>query len=856
MPYTAVNTGSTFIFVCFQLVRLWRLSPHYMRLRTFIAYSIVIISSFIYQPLLAQTGGSQDLSTVRVDELTDAQVRKFMQQFQATGMGDDQIEQMAAARGMQPEEVQKLRIRIERLKRQPQAGSNNNTKPSKQGGRTVSGNETRDINTEETFEDEELVYEDTLNRKIFGAQLFANSNPTFEPNLRLATPIDYQLGPDDEILIDIYGYSEASYQLTVSPDGNINIPMVGVVPVSGATIEQATSRIRTRLTRIYPGINNGSTSVAISLGNIRSIRVTLTGELKRPGTYTLPSVATVFNALYASGGPTNSGSFRTIQIIRGTDVVGTLDVYDFLLYGTLKNNIRLQDQDVIRVPTYRSRVEVSGEVKRPGIFEMKGGEENLNDLLRFAGDFTENAYRARVKVLKNTATEREIQDVTADKFETYTPQSGDQYFVDRILERFTNRVQIGGAVYRPGPFELEQGLSLSGLIRKAEGVREDAFLNRGYITRRKPDLTTEVISFNVSDILSGRANDIILRRDDEISISSIFDLREEYKLSIDGEVRRPGTFKYAENTSLEELIIQAGGFTESATPKRVEISRRIRNTDATKDTAITAQVFTVDVSRDLSTATSGFKLEPFDIVSVRSAPGYEAQRNVRIEGEVLYPGTYTIVNKNERISDLIKRAGGLTFYAYEEGASLKRIGNIKTQSDVEQENIKVQQFQELQKSVDDSTKVDVAKVTTRNDYVGIDLERILDRPGRRYDLLLEDGDVLNVPKQLQTVKVSGEVLSPSSVIYTSSGSFKDYIRQSGGFGGRALKRRAYVVYANGSIASTRKFLFFNNFPDVKPGAEIYVPRKEERKGGIGTSEIVAISTGLATIAALIFTIVR
>ena len=824
-----------------------------MRLRTFIAYSIVFISCFIYPPVSAQTGGPQDLSTVRVDELSDAQVRKFMQQFQATGMGEDQIDQMAAARGMQPIEIQKLKLRIERLKRQSQGNTNNRS--TRQNGRTVSGNETRNINSDGSFEGDDAVVEDTLTNKIFGAQLFANSNPTFEPNLRLATPVDYQLGPDDEILIDIFGYSEANYQLTVSPDGNINIPMVGVVPVSGATIEQATSRIRSRLSRIYTGINNGSTSVSISLGNNRSIRVTLTGELRRPGTYTLPSVATVFNALYASGGPTSNGSFRTIQIIRGTDVVGVLDIYDFLLYGTLKNNIRLQDQDVIRVPTYRSRVEVSGEVKRPGIFEMKGGEENLNDLLRFAGDFTENAYRARVKVLKNTATEREIQDITSDRFETYTPQSGDQYFVDRILERFTNRVQVRGAVYRPGAFELEQGLTLAGLIRKAEGVREDAFLNRGYITRRKADLTTEVISFNVADIVSGRANDITLRRDDEVSISSIFDLREEYQLSIDGQVRNPGTFKYAENTSLEELIMQAGGFTENATPKRIEISRRIRNTDATRDTAVTAQIFTVDVSRDLN-ATSNFKLEPFDIVSVRSAPGYEAQRNVRIDGEVLYPGTYTIVNKNERISDLIKRAGGLTAYAYEEGASLKRTGSIKTQSDAEQENIKVQQFQELQQSVDDSTKVDVAKVTTRNDYVGIDLGRILDRPGRRYDLLLEDGDVLNIPKQLQTVKVSGEVLSPSSVIYTSSSDFKDYVRQSGGFGTRALKRRAYIVYANGSIASTKKFLFFNNYPDVKPGAEIYIPQKEERRKELSTSEVVAISTGLATIATLVFTILR
>ncbi len=819
-----------------------------MKLHSLIAFIVILLVSVISGPVFSQTGNPQDLSNVRVDELSDGQVRKFLQDVRASGLGEDKIEQIAAARGMIPSEILKLRQRIDRLKLQSTPPVNDKS------GRvlTNTGESSKAANTENIIAQNSL---DSLSQKIFGASLFANANPTFEPNLRLATPIDYQLGPDDEILIDIYGYSEASYQLKVSPDGTINVPLVGVIPVSGATIEQATSRIRSRLSRIYTGINNGSTSVSITLGNIRSIRVILTGEVKNPGTYTLPSVATVFNALYFSGGPTSNGSFRTIQIIRGTDVIAALDVYDFLLYGTLKNNVRLQDQDVIRIPTYRSRVEISGEVKRPGIFEMKP-DESLDDLLRFAGEFTDQAYQARIKVLKNTPTEREIEDVTATQFKSYKPSSGDQYFVNKILDRFANRVTIKGALFREGAFELEKGLTLSGLISKAEGLREDAFLNRGYIVRKKEDLSTEVISFDPAAIVNGTAKDIPLKREDIVTIPSIFDLKEAYKLTIDGEVRAPGVYDFAEGTTLEDLILRAGGFTESATGKRVDISRRIRDKSSLKDTSVTAQIFTINIDQNLKSNVGNFKLEPFDVVIVRSAPGYEIQKNVHVEGEVLYPGNYTITNKNERISDVLNRAGGLTIYAYKQGASLKRITPISTEIEKEQEYIKLRQFEELQRSTSDSQNIIVNDITIRNNYVGIDLESILKRPHRRYDLLLEDGDIINIPKQLQTVKVSGEVLSPTSIIFNPAHNFREYVNRSGGFAPRALKRRSYVVYANGSISSTKKFLFINNYPPVKPGAEIFVPQKVVRKNSLSTSEIIAISTGLATIGALILTSIR
>ncbi|HRO42882.1 MAG TPA: SLBB domain-containing protein [Flavipsychrobacter sp.] len=808
---------------------------------------------FIAYPASGQKINQQDFTNVRVDEMSDAQIRTFMKQIESSGLGEEQLEQIASAKGMNQTEIAKLRQRVERIKKQ----DSSNPRKSSETSRTVNKPQREEEKQEQNNEYREEDLTETqrqLRARIFGSSLFANSNLTFEPNLRLATPVDYQIGPDDELLIDIYGYSEASYQLRVSPEGTINIPMIGVVPVSGATMEQASSRIRTRLSKIYTGIANGSTSVSISLGNIRSIRVVLTGDVVKPGTYTLPSVATVFNALYASGGPTQNGSFRTIQIIRGGSIIASLDVYDFLLYGSLKNNIRLQDQDVIRIPTYRTRVEISGQVKRDGVFEMMSGE-SLADLLRFAGDFNERAYKARIKVLKNTETERRIEDIQAPDFSTYQPSSGDQFFVEEILDRFQNRVRINGAVFRPGEFELTEGLTLSQLIGKAEGLKEDAFANRGYITRIKSDLTSEIISFSTADVLSGRTDDVALRREDVITIPSIFELREEYKLSIDGEVRNPGTFAYAENTTLEELIIKSGGLRESAMPKRVEIARRVRSTKALSDTSVTAQVFYVDIDRDMKLASS-FVLQPFDIVSVRPAPGYQVQKQVRIEGEVLYPGNYTITNKNERISDLIKRAGGLTVFAYKEGASLKRTGKKLTQSDVEQEQYKLQQFQSLQKANNDSADLNLTDASIRNDYVGINLPRILKNAKADYDLILEDGDVINIPKELQTVKVSGEVLSPSSVLFSGAKSFKKYIRESGGFAPRALKKRSYVIYANGGVASTRKFFIFNSYPNVKPGSEIFVPQKEERKSQLSTPEIVSISTGLATIATLIFTVFR
>ena len=490
-----------------------------------------------------------------------------------------------------------------------------------------------------------------------------------------------------------------------------------------------------------------------------------------------------------------------------------------------------------------------GEIKRPAIFEMKDNED-LNDLLNFAGGFTERAYKARIRVLKNTATERKITDVTANQFSNYRPTSGDKFFVNEILDRFENRVSISGSVFRPGEYELEPGLTLKTLIQKAEGVQEDAFLSRAYITRLMPDLNTELISFDLQKVLNGQAEDISLKREDQVTISSIFDLKEEFTISIDGEIREPGQFKYAENMTLEELIIKAGGFKESATPNRIEISRRVKNSDATSTSATTSEVFQIDVNLDLTVSNSNFTLKPFDIVMVRSSPGYEKQKQVRIDGEVLFPGYYSITRKDERLSDLVKRAGGLTALAYTNGASLKRTSNLETQLDQEKEQQKLLQFENFQKNAKDTSNTNIDSKVLRNDFVGINLSKILEKPGKRQDLYLEGGDVLNVPKQLQTVKVSGQVLSPNTVVYLKTKGFKQYISSSGGFSQNALKSRSYIIYANGSVKSTKKFIFFNNFPVVETGSEIFVPKREE-KNKLSAGEVVGITTGIASLGAII-----
>ncbi|RYE56387.1 MAG: capsule biosynthesis protein, partial [Sphingobacteriales bacterium] len=589
----------------------------------FIVWILICIA--VPTTLMAQ----QDFGNVKVDELSDAQILKVLRDAETMGFtSPQQLEQMALTRGMKADEVQKFKLRAEKLK--AQGGAVEISEKT-----SVTGREMSETTQGGSLTNEKRTDEEEKGPKIFGSELFRNGNITFEPNLRMATPRNYVVGPDDKLIIDLTGDNEVNYNLAVSTEGVIALPYVGRVAVGGLTIEQASAKIRSAMQKTYPALASGRTSLAINLGNIRSIKVTITGQATKTGTYTISSLSSVYNALNYAGGPSANGSFRNIQVIRGNKVVATIDVYDFILKGFQTNNIRLQDQDVINIPTFDKRVEVTGEVKRPAFFEVVKGE-TLKDVIDFASGFTTEAYTAKIKVFQNTNKERRIADISAEDYNTYNPQNGDKFIIEAILERFENRVEITGAVFRPGLYELDKGLTLAALIGKADGLTADAFLNRGYINRLNPDLTANLISFDVAKILAGTESDITLLREDKVTISSIFDLREEYKVSIQGEVRAPGSFQYADNLKLEDLIQMAGGFKEGATPSRIEVARRVRNSDPTAKDAKTAILFTLKVDRDLKLNTDTFTLKPFDIISVRSSKSYTVQKQVKVEGEVLY----------------------------------------------------------------------------------------------------------------------------------------------------------------------------------------------------------------------------
>jgi protein involved in polysaccharide export with SLBB domain len=808
----------------------------------------IFLCLLVIKPVSAQTI-PQNASSINVDDLTDQQITQLILQAQKAGLTDDQILQQAQSKGMSGAQVQKLQARIKNIR------SKNSNNGLKKTSADTSINNKRKVNNRDSLNTDTSNKPDLfidLKPKIFGADLFRTSKSnTFEPNLKLATPLNYIVGPEDQLNINVYGNSVVDWSLDVTPDGNINIPGVGVLHVAGKTIEETTDAIKGRLSGNNYAIGRG-TNVKVSLGNIRSIKVIVQGQVVKPGTYTLSSLATVFNALYSAGGPNDVGSFRKIEIIRNNRIVRHLDLYDFLVKGSQKDNISLQDQDVIRVPTYQIRVELKGEVKIPALFETLPGE-TLNDLLGFAGGFTDQAYTARIKVDQVSDQQRKITDVFENDYKNYTPLRGDKYTVAKILDRYENRVIIKGAVFRPGEFELQKGLTVSKLINNAGGLKEDAFAGRGSIIRLNPDNTTQQLSFNVADVLNKPSADILLQREDSVTISSVFDLRSKYIVNIKGEVRKPGEFAYADSMKVTDLIIKAGGFSEGASAKRIEVSRRVFNSDPHVRNSVVAQVFSVDVNSALNNEVS-FTLKPFDIVSVYSLPGYETQKTVKVEGEVIYPGYYTIQKKNEKISDIITRAGGLTESADVDGSSLKRdntavLGVDKTKIDtVELKKEQTDRLKRLQRTFKDSTNNDTTQY--RNNYVGIDLKKILQKPGTGEDLILENGDVLRVPKQQQIVRVNGEVLYPSAVVYSSGKSFKGYVLNAGGFSPRALKRGAYVVYPNGTVKGTTKFLFFNVHPSVKPGSEIYVPKKPITNNNTAQL-ILGFTTGLASLGAII-----
>ncbi len=842
-----------------------------------------------------------NLSTLKVDDLSDAQIEQLLKRAESSGLSSSQLETMAREQGLSPIEAAKLRDRISQLGRNAAAGSGNLKMSS----------------TGRNFEDPDAVADpfDSLRKsdpyydltptqkKIFGFKLFHNKNLDFNPSLNLPTPQNYVIGGGDQLLIDIYGASQQSFDLTVTPEGRILVPNLGPIQVGGSTVEAATSRLKVSLGRIYSGLlgTNPNTFLQVRLGNIRSIKVSMVGELMRPGTYTLPSFASVFNGLYAAGGPGENGAFRNIQVYRNSKLVASVDIYEFLINGEQKSNITLQDNDVVIVPPVERRVEISGPVKREGLFEIKPNE-HLSDLLRFTGGFMPNAYRDRVTVRRFEENFRKVVDVSSEKYKEFIPQDGDEILVGEVLDRFSNRVQVEGSVMRPGEYSLEEGiLTVKGLIEKAQGLKPEAFTKRVTLYRTSSDLTLAAQPLDLDALLRGEVEDIKLQNEDLLFIPSRYDIQEELYIKISGEVNAAGTYPYASSMTVGDLILRSGGLLQSATNSSIEIARRIRDSSSGKR----AEIITLSISPDLQLSESEKKtpLLPFDHVFIRRSPGFEKEQLVTVHGEVIYPGDFAISSANERISDIISRAGGLNQFAYPKGASLirrtvyyediseeelkesilreirSRLDPEKNRNGNEAENLlferidkKINELEELKKNREeenskkrlsqffsmDSTFLDSAINAVRvkeQDLVGIDMEAILSNPGGPEDLIVQEGDIIQIPKQLQTVRMVGEVLRPTTARFVKSKGLKSYVSRAGGFTESARKSKTYVIYSNGDARRTYSFLGMNFYPNLEPGAEIVVPKKPQRQQ-LTPAAWLGLASSLATIGILVQTLVN
>ena len=684
-------------------------------------------------------------------------------------------------------------------------------------------------------------------KQVFGREIFNNRLLTFEPNLNIATPDNYVLGPGDEVIIDIWGDSKQTLRQSIAPDGTIIDPQIGPITLNGLTIQEANSRLKNAYSRIYSTMNGEepTTFMKMSLGEIRSIRVNVMGEVVVPGTYTLPSLASLFHALYCAGGVNNIGSLRAVKVSRGGKPLAEVDIYDYLLKGKSGLDIRLEDGDVIIVPPYQNLVAVSGKVKRPLIYEMKEGEA-MADLLDFAGGFTGDAYKEAVRVIRKSGREYQVFNVEKTGFAQFSLTDGDEIAVDSVLARFENRVEIRGAVYRAGMYALDGQVStVRQLIEKAEGVRDDAFLNRAVLYRDMPNTMREAQSVDVKALLENRMEDIVLRKNDVLYIPSIYDLSEEQTIAVRGAVGNPGTFNYVEGMTLEDVIVQAGGLRESASVVKIDVARRIKNPKSMDVTNVLAENFTLTLKDGLVIdGNENFIIMPFDEIFVRNSPGYQVQQSVTVTGEVLFEGEYVLSEKGQRLSDLVKKAGGINPDAYVSGARLVRQMNEFERRRVEST------LRFAQQGLRDS--IDVSSLNLGNDYyVGIDLRKALKNPGSEYDVVLRPGDRLIVPEYAGTVKISGGVMYPNVVVYEKGAGLKHYIAQGGGTLPRAKKNRAFIVYMNGTVAKSKAFAKAK----PAPGCEIIVPVKPARRG-TSLAEIMSLATSTTSIAALVTSILN
>lgn len=836
-------------------------------------------------------------SVVFAQRMTDEQVIQYVQEAQQAGKSQQQMSIELMKRGVTKEQIQRIqseysgkanvttgnggeKVADSRL-RTPKKYENKNKNISQENStlensnskkQTIKGLRAKNDQQRDEKEMEQefgwdgneqtdyLEYDNFLGKEkkekkgdptqqIFGHNIFDNENLTFEPNINVATPNNYCLGAGDEVIIDVWGVSQKTIREIISPEGTVQIENLGPVYLSGKTVKEANNYLKNEFAKIYAGVTGETpnTQIKLTLGEIRSIQVNVMGEVVVPGTYTLSSFASVFHALYWAGGVNKIGSLRSIKVIRDGETVADVDIYDFIMEGRLKDDIRLQDGDVILVNPYQTLVQILGKVKRPMYYEMKP-TETIATLLKYAGGFTGDAYKKAIRLVRKSGREHQIFNVDEMDYSVFRVEDGDVLTVDSVLDRFENRVEVRGAVYREGLYQLSGEVNtVKQLIKKAEGVRGDAFLNRAVISREYDDLTREMIAIDLKGLLNGVVADIPLQKNDILFIPSVQDLREETTVAIHGEVADPGTYLYADKMTVEDLILQAGGLLEAAATTRVEVSRRVKDPKSTVFSGTIGQNFSFDLKDGLlvGEGSGSFHLEPFDEVYIYKSPAYHRQQTVTVAGEVLFSGNYALSKKNERLSDLITKAGGISSDAYAKGARLLRKMS-------EEELRRKEDVLRMAQMTSGGDSISVKKLDLSDTYsVGINLEKALQNPGSDYDMVLREGDMLYVPEYVSTVKISGAVMYPNTVLYKAGEGWKYYVNQAGGFGNDARKRRAYVVHMNGTVSRLKS----GGAKEIEPGCEIIVPSKDPKKK-MSPAEIIGMGTSAASLATMIATLVN
>ena len=808
----------------------------------FVLFMIIFCSNQLHaQNSLLDT---EDLSQIEIDNYSDNQIMAFYNKAIESGIDESQFLKIAEQKGMPNSEIIKLQQRLQKI--------NSGKKINKTDEQYIE-KVPSDPHPYDTIGINKNIQKFKNDNSIFGSELFTSNSMVFEPNLRIPAPAGYVLGPDDELIVSVYGFSEKKYNLTVNESGEIYIPNVGPIYINGLSIEEATEKIKSKLaSTIYRAINTGKTNVVVTLGKIRSIRVTVIGQAKKSGTFTVSSLTTLYNILYLCGGPTPMGSYRDIEVIRGNQLKTRADLYDFLVDGNQKDNILLQEGDVIRIPYYKNRVTISGNVKREGKFEMLDNQ-TFNDLLKYCGGFTDNAFKGFVTLIRITDSEKKIIDLNANQYGSFIINGSDIYIVRKLQDEFENRIVITGSILRPGQYQLTPELTLDSLIQKAGGFTRDAYTKRIPIFRSLKNKMPTMVSVDLDSLYNSNKN-ILLVKDDSIAVHSIFEFQDSNYISIEGNIRKPGRVLWRKDISLRDVLLSSGGISESGDSSNIEISRRIKNADVDKSNHNESKIFNIDLSVKDPNA-EDVLLQPNDIIIVKTLPGYILQRTVLVLGDVKSPGRYGLQKSGDKISDIIKRSGGFKASADSSSITIRR--SIKSnQTTAERERL----FQRILNINPDSLSLDPRlkdELYKSYDLISVDLTRALSNSNNSENLVLEDGDVLTINRSSNLVKISGEVYNPTIIPFKENKNLKYYVQQAGSFTPYARKTGSLVIYPDGKAASVKHFLWFRFYPSVTPRSEIFVPQKSNKnKSKISIGEWSVVLSSLALLTNVIYNLAK